>query len=382
MDTPGSQRLHRALMRFAFTGAHVFSWVFIFHYYFLTLMSLSQAFVSVALTYALTQVIIVLSTPWAARYMRSGARRSVVYATLLASVSFILLGSTFAGVLGNAGAGIGFFAVLIGLYRAFYWVPYSVEASPTLSDPRVEFLLALVPLIAGFFVSLHPQGIIILLFSAAALCIAAILPLSRMRDQHEVFSWGYRESFHLLFLKANRPLFMHSIYDGVEGAALLLVWPIAIFILVNWSYASLGMILTATFLLTWGVKIVFQRFGILVPESIVVRTALAGSSWFMRLAVGTAPGVVIVDTYSRSGYVPRGIDLAAHEQAADNNTYVDELTALKEMGAALGRFAICMLVAILAIYFSYAVAAASVFVVAGFAAMLSVVLSGTPRATI
>src|SRR3989344_2760909 len=149
--------LHRFLFRFAFAGAHVFAWVFVFQYFYLVEPSLAQALARTVLLYALSQTVTCLSTPYAARFLRSGARRVFAWATTLAASSFIILGATFEGFWGTAytPAAIALFAVGLGLYRAFYWIPYEIEIQATgkrRGNLFTELLVAIAPVLGGFFV--------------------------------------------------------------------------------------------------------------------------------------------------------------------------------------------------------------------------------------
>ncbi|MFA7310006.1 MAG: hypothetical protein WC050_03830 [Candidatus Paceibacterota bacterium] len=103
----------------------------------------------------------------------------------------------------------------------------------------------------------------------------------------------------------------------------------------------------------------------------------------MRLAVGGAIGVILVDTYFYVGSraSTRGVDAGSYEHSADNNTYIDEYTALKEMGMALGRILLCLLVAFMAPVASLSITFIVAFMCAAAAAGVSVYLSQTPVRT-
>jgi hypothetical protein len=166
-----------------------------------------------------------------------------------------------------------------------------------------------------------------------------------------------------------------TLLAGVEGAALLILWPLLVFVLLNWSYTVLGFVLSGAFVLAFLLRAFFER-----PVS-RISPALAAlvnaSAWIMRLTVGGAVGVVLVDTYFYIGSQPkrRGLDMHAFEQMADNTTFVDEHTALKEMGMALGRILICIISAILLSFLTIPLTFLIVFTLAAIAAASSVYLS-------
>src|ERR1700690_2528551 len=122
-------RMHRFLIRFALSGSSVFAWIFVFEYFYLIEPDLAHAFARVSLLYALSQITICLITPYAARVLRNGVVRSLMWATLAGAAAFAVLGATFAGswLAVPPAWGIVGFALLLAAYRALYWVPYEVE---------------------------------------------------------------------------------------------------------------------------------------------------------------------------------------------------------------------------------------------------------------
>ncbi len=382
MTIPSARALHRVLIRVTQASAAVFAWIFVFQYFYVRTGGMAEAIVSVALTYALAQVTTVLLTPWAASKIRHGFRRMLVYAALLLATSYVVLAASFAGYLGGFGWGVGLFAVLFGAYRALYWVPYEISrvTSPVHGFRPLEILVALSPAVAGLLLTTSSIAPIGLLCAASVLAVISIFPIAGMREVHEGFMWTYRETFHEFFAYTRRRISASSIADGIEAGALLLFWPLVIFILLSWSYPMLGIVLSATFLFTLVLRHFLYRplSRISAPMSAV----LAASAWVIRLTVGGAFGVILVDTYfyvgSRSK--SRGIDMGTFEQAADSSTFVDEHTALKEMGMAMGRILLCLLVAALASITTVPISFAIAFICAGTAAAYSVYMSHSPVA--
>lgn len=362
--------LHRLLLRSALSGGHIFAWVLIFQYFYIQHVSISAALISVLAAYALSQVITVLATPWSARMLRNGFRKPLVYAALTLAIAFGTLGAAFSGLIGDIGVGIAATTVLLGLYRALYWIPYEVasERQGAWSTRAIEFGLALLPAIAGVYMTSSGALAIHVLFAAGALSLLSIVPLMSLRDTHEGYQWGYRESFHELFSYARRRVLIQSILSGAEAIVLLLVWPLAIFMLTGWSYAMLGLILSLTLIFTMVTRMLFGAQIAQMPPRLV--PAVAASAWVMRLGVGGFVGAVLVDTYAQAGAHAsvRGMDTQTHEHVADNRTFVDEYTALKEMGNALGRITAAFSIIALIAVFPAPIALALSFIGAGLAA--------------
>ncbi len=378
--SPSVVRMHRFLLRTAFAGAHVFAWIFVFQYFYLVEPDLAQALTRVALLYALSQVTVCLITPHAARQLRHGVIHTLAMATFCAAAAFAVLGASFFGLWGSGYISAGFvcFALFLSLYRALYWIPYEVETHDMLSGTRRplfrEIFIALIPLVAGLALATDPMMPVWLLFTAAAVAVVSMIPLARVTEQYEGFSWGYRETFTQLIEPENRNVVRRSFFDGVSGAALLFLWPIAVFLIVGGSYGMLGIILSITFL---GALLMRGRVRNLVHRknprrSSVLDAFFAISPWLLRLVVATPLGVVLVDSYFYTT-TPRhlGVDSAAFEQTSDGGSFVDEHTALKEMSLALGRLTMVVLAAVLALFVSVPIAFIGAFIAAGIASGLS-----------
>ncbi len=336
-----ARQLHRFLLRAALAGAQVFAWIAAFQFLYFYTGSLAGAFAGVALTYALQHTVAILLVPLAARNMRHGSERTLEAAVLCAAAAFATIGGMYIS-LGIAFTwAMGAFAILMGAYRALYYIPYALASREEKPLPSLDILVALMPALAGVLIASAwyiPQA---LYFGAAALIVLSLIPTYRMRNLHEGFSWGYRETFHRLFDRGSRPLLLSSISEGIEATALLLVWPITAWIMLDGSYPLLGVVLSATLLVTMVARLIMRSFKI-APTRLIADTIYL-SGWVLRYFAGGAGAILLVDVYAHAGgeTQKRGIDLATYEHAADNHTYIDEYTALKEMGHALGRILMC-----------------------------------------
>src|SRR3989338_949547 len=367
--------IHRFLFRFSFAGVNIFSWIFVFQYFFLVEPDIAHAFVRTALLYALSQTITCLVTPYAARLLRLGARRLLMFATLVAASSFVVLGAAFAGFWGGSyiPSALAVFACGLGFYRALYWIPYEIEVEATGVGRRTrlaEVCIALAPLLAGVFIAAMPLGPVSLLFAGVTMILLATVPVFYLREVRERFSWGYRETFGQLIEPANRSVVGRTMLEGAAGAALLMFWPLAIFILTGWSYEMLGLILTLTFFVAILLRPLVRRGmrSMSSHNSAGMNVVFAFTPWILRMLVATPIGVIGVDSYFYTTTPRRiGLDPLTYEQASDAGSFVDEFTALKEMALALGRILMCIIAAVCALLFPLPMAFIAIFLVAAFA---------------
>lgn len=374
------------MVRTALAAANLYGWIFIFQFFYAHSMSLNSALVATLLLYSVVQDVTLLMTPLAARALNNGAMRLMVKALMLAAASYVLLGLAFLGALGQfVVVSLMLFAVLRGVYRALYWVPYSVESPSVHGSSAVrkwpEILVAFVPAVAGLILTSGLTGVIIVLFGSALLLLLSTVPLVRLEDRRETFSWSYLQTFKQLVSRRHRTLALTAFFDGMAGVSMLLLWPIAVFLIIGWSYAMLGIVMTATYLVVMASKHAIRQWmrRVRIDESPLVHAALVASSWILRLTVSTPVGVVLVDTYFYTGTPIRGagIDRLVFDQVADKGSYIDEYTTLKEMAMAAGKIIMCLIAALLATYASLAGTLIFVFILAALASGASVYLTRT-----
>ena len=381
----GYLHAHRFLLRSGLSIANAFAWIFVFQYYFTQTGEIAPALLGTILMYALSQAATLIFTPFAAAHLRRGVKHSIVYGVILAGIAYVYLGATLADTFnGNpAGWGIAVFALLQGAYRALYWVPYELRASTENHDRSrlpvmYEVLIALMPAFAGVTMATVEFPHLRLLFGSAALLLVSIVPLMAVRDVMEKFAWHYAETFRQLFRRRNGRILKASLGGGLQGAVLFLVWPVSVFLIVGSDYETLGIILSATLLAILLLRYAYRKLArkMQFEQSVFVQVVFSFSGWVMRLFVGSPIGVVLADSYSAIG-APKSthsIDAFAFEQSADNGSFIDEYTALKEMGLAIGRIGACVILGLLILWTTLPIAFAGMLLLAGVASAVSIIM--------
>lgn len=379
---------HRAFMRAALAAGQAFAWVIAFQYFFALTLTFSGAIIGTLGVYLLSQVITLIMTPLSGARLRSGFRPLMAFGTLALAGAFMAFGigaerlfSAF-----QVWEGILLFSILLGVYRALYWIPYGVSMSEhekvrPYTRFATDLLIAALPLVAGT-VLLLPFGMSTVFLSAGVLALLSLPLLAGIRDRRERYVWGYAQTFREFFNPRYRGLVLNSFVSGVESAALFLLWPIAVFLIVGQRYDALGAILSGTLLAFLVGKILVKRF---IPRlhhhtSPLVEASVVFSAWVFRLVAAAPLAIVVVDAYYHLG-APKRFESpyasGGFEQAGDAGTYVDELTALKEIGLALGRIGLCALTLLLALFSSLAFVLAVPIIVTALFAALSVMLVRT-----
>lgn len=370
------------MMRAALAAGNLFGWIFVFEFFYIATFSVPLALAHTVLLYALAQIIACLIIPLSARALGSGMQRQMVFGGLACAAAFVVLGGLFQGAFGLPSTiAITLFALLLGCYHALYWIPYGVERGQGTGGSRLsyEILVALIPAFAGVLLVLPHDSESLVLFCTALVIVLSLWPITLVPERYEGFRMTYQEAFGSLVARAHRRVVWSSFVDGVQGAALLLLWPIAIFLLVGWSYPLLGIIFSITCLCLLLARALIKprasRFA--RSDSPLVQAAIATSAWVGRLLVVNPVSVVAVDLYMHAGGVRDSVDDLIFEQLADAGHYIDEYTVIREIGLALGRLALCIVAVVLVAYMPLTAAFGIAFLIAALCAGISVLLSRT-----
>ncbi len=379
MDSAHVVAMHRFFLRFSLATASLFAWILIFHALYVTGETEQGALLLTAAAFGFLQLAVFFLTPLAGMNTKHGTSRSMILSSLALAAAFLWLASASIGIFGsdslNVLWGIVGFVLFSALYRAFYWVPYSAIGISSRSawSARTRFLLevflALSPAAAAVLIAQTGNGAWFILVGASIMAFLSALIIIPIHDSYERFEMTYAETIATLFRKDNRHLLSLSVFEGVQGAGLLFVWPLTIFMLFSWSYLKLGLMLSITLLLALLLRRRIQKTlrTWSVHNNKRFLAAMSGFTWVLRLTVVSPVTVVLADSLSHSSLPLRGIgiDPIAAEQAADSNHFIDEFTALKEMGMALGRILLCCILAVALIYSSAIMALGIALLVVG-----------------
>ena len=290
---------------------------------------------------------------------RIGLKKSIIIGRSLSILFYIVLLFFRQNIL----LAVIFLEIILLLFRLFYWVPYHVDFAE-FTDKKLRgreiSLLRIVNYIISVFAPLS-AGLVLakynfnFLFVVALLLFAAsILPLSMVRDVREKFSFGYLQTFRVLFQPQNRKLRIAYGADGAQNFVGVIVWPIFVFQLLHQNYVAVGSISA----LIIGVTILFQyltgRYVDTIGSKKVLRlgSGLYSLAWFLKAFVVTAYHIFLVGAFqSLAALVLRTpFDSLFYEKAADEGSYVDEYTVLREISINTGRVLCALLVVLLVLF--------------------------------
>ncbi len=308
---------------------------------FSALGSVSGAIGMTAVVYGCVALLTFFLTPFVGNLMQGGVRSVMTAGSLSYAFALSILGLLFVQGEPSLPAillGLFGFALFMALYRVLYFVPYSLaEHAHRARSAVFELLIALLPAGAGFMIISYPHGYFVLFTMSVILALMSLVPLASIDNVYERFSWRYGTVMQSFVAHSHRRLVSGTILDGFHGAGLLFLWPIAAFLLLAWSYPRTGMVLTITLLVLIAFREWMHRARLRHDRAL---RFVALSSWVVRFSAFSPVTIILADVMYHATAPRRahGADLMIGEHQADEGLYVDEYTALKEMGIALGKF--------------------------------------------
>lgn len=346
---------NRLLYRLGFGVVGVFIPIFFYQLFDLSFNALLWMYIG---TYTLRFFLIPLGSMLLSRWgMRTMMMLAVPFA--VAGMSMLAFAS------GNEPLVAGLvYAVTMALYSVFYWVPYHTDFTRSIMDYKhpgasiawyknaLAVMNAVTPLVGGVMIATYGFEYVFV-FSGIAL-LSTIVPIYVMGHASERYAWGYGETFMRLFARKNRALLYAYIADGGQTIISLVVWPVFIFELLDGNYVSVGFMASLTTLAIFLLNVVVGKFVDRVGDekALTYSSILAATGWIAKFFVDSAFQIFVVDTYHKLGSAANrmSFDTATYEHSADNGSYVDEFTTLKELALNIGRVLVLLLVMVLLYY--------------------------------
>jgi len=326
-----------------------------------------------------------LLTPLSARLLNTIGTKKMI----MLGVMFVILAMTALYYFPqNPAYATVLYVVFVAIYRALYWVPYHVDFTNALDEHMrgrqlailrniASVVLVTVPMLGGVIIA--SAGFSAVFVLSIAVMLVALIPLWFMGNTYERYSWGYIDTFMHLFARGNRNTFLAHFANGAQGIVILAFWPIYIFMLLDERFTVLGVIASLTIIVVIILRtIVGKLFDTWSPKRmLIVGVVMATTGWISKIFVQTPLEVFAADSYHNFGRTVNSLsfDATTYEQAADNGTYVDEYTALKEMALSIGRIVMLLLIAVLLSFFSIKVA----LVLAAMVALVMLVLNSSTK---
>ena len=359
-----------AIKNFAIGLVGIFNVMYVFLYF--------NHSVPLTMTFYLVQFVgQVLLVPLAARWLKIGLKKMMAIGVPFLGIYLILL--LLAKELGTVAIVLAVMAKII--YLVLFWPSRHVDFakfSQKLKRGRqigvrriiVAIVKTMAPILGGFIIvkfGFTPAYII-----AAILFVVSAVPLFFSSEVYEKFSWSYGKSFKKLFEKKNRKISLAFLFEGIEYAVGIFIFPIFIYLVIK-NFETIGLITSLSLLLT----IIFTYLiGWATDKKgshkvINFSSIVHGFAWVITAFISTPLQYFIYSSFLRLSETANHLPFTAllYRKAKGLGHGIDEYIVFHEIAHNTGRIILALLVIIgfslgldnFLIYFTIAGVAAFLF---------------------
>jgi len=254
--------------------------------------------------------------------------------------------------------------IVVTLFRLFYWTPYHVDFAK-FTDPKNrgrevsaisatrETIGIFIPIIGGFVISRF--GFDALFVTGIILYLVSGIPYLSIPRTREKFTWSYSQTLKNLFSRKHRKEMIAFASDGAETTAMIIIWPIFIFQILEGDYLKVGAI--STFVIAFSViaqLIIGKKIDTNLGKRKILKfgSIFSSISWLIKIFIETTFQIFVIGSihnlsriFSRTPF-----QTLSYELAADQGHYVDEYTVIRELAINFGRVFIMIIAAVVSIW--------------------------------
>ncbi len=242
--------------------------------------------------------------------------------------------------------------IVLNFRRWMFWVPLHTDLIEfTKGKDRAKELSFLeatamltgmfLPILSGWVITNYNYEILFAL--AMVLFFASAIPLFRLPETKEKFSWGYKRTFKELFSKKRRKMVIAIAGDGAENMIGTIMWPVFMWELLKGNYMELGIISSLIVIVSIILQLTVGKLVDLHPKKekklLRIGTVLYALGWIVKIFISTSFQVFVVSAYHNLAkiFTRAPFDTLTYERAADQGHFVDEYTVVRELALSMGR---------------------------------------------
>lgn len=258
---------------------------------------------------------------------------------------------------------IPFTAVVLG-FRIFHWVPYNVDFAlftdsgergkmVSITFATVAFLGVIGPIMAGFII--EQAGYTTLFLIAIVLLAVATFSYAFVPETKVHFDWSYKDTWKQLVGKRYRGVVLGEFANGAESAVTIIVWPIFLYELLAGDLSQVGAVTTIIVAISIVVQLVAGRFVDKKKTNqasiLKIGSSLYALGWVLKIFVLTTAQIFMVGLYHSITkiFTQTPYSTMLFDMSAEQGSYIDEFTVVREMAIHSGRFVCLVGVALLSL---------------------------------
>lgn len=259
------------------------------------------------------------------------------------------------------------FALFTILFRVFHWVPYHVDFTRfthsgergrdvSLTYATIAFMGVIGPILAGFIIT-H-AGYSTLFVIAIILLVVATCSYALVPEVKENFTWSFSECMSNLFSTKYRNFALGEFASGAETVVTLIAWPIFLYEILQGNLLEIGAVSTIIVGFTIGIQLFLGRYLDHTKgskeQTLKIGSMLYAIGWIVKIFVLSTVQVFIVGLYHNITkiFTKTPYNAILYDMSADQGSYVDEFTVLREMASHSGRVMTLLVITLLTLFIS------------------------------
>lgn len=251
----------------------------------------------------------------------------------------------------------------ITAWRVTHWVPYHVDFTKFTNRKNrgrqfstimaTGFVIGIfTPITAGLVI--NKFGFDALFVTAIILYLASGIAYLTLPRTEERFSWNYSETIKNLFSKKYRRDLLVFAASGAEQSAVLVIWPIFIYQILEGNYLKVGLVSTFIVATTVIVQLALgkkldQAFS--REKFLKIGSIFNSVGWIIKIFIETSFQIFVIGALHSiiSIFSKTPFETLSYDITADQAHFMDEFTVLKEIATNTGKVISFGLVAIFAL---------------------------------
>ena len=302
--------------------------------------------------YLAMHIVTMIAYPWATKFLLKFDLKKLMIVATIFIVSYLLILNQFKN--GSVSWWLIVLAVItLTTYRLLYWTPYHTEfvtfTEKHYRGRELSVLNSIIQLV-GIFLPIIAAWIVVsfgfnwLFIVVLCLHIMSAIPLIKIPEKREEYSYGYKETWRELFSKKNRGLLLAYFGDGFQGTAGYVVWPIFIFLVLQGQYMTVGIVSSFIILVTVVLQLLIGDLTDHKNKRKILKTGswMFSLGWLIKTFIETGFQIFVVGVYHGLSEIlmRTPLDTLMYDKMADNEHYIDEYTVLREMALRIGKIAV------------------------------------------
>lgn len=276
-----------------------------------------------------------------------GMRTSIIIGSIMFMINYL------GYVIFNFNFTLAFIVFLLSsvVGRGLFWTGYHVSFSLFTDNEKlgeqigrlkniIAIIGVIIPILSSFII--EKVGFNILFLLAFLIYIISIFPLLKMDNIKQKYDFGFLETFKNIFSKKYIRNFFIGFSEGGETGVKVIMWPIFMYIFMDNSISSVGVLMSSILLVTLIANSFVGKISDKKSKASLIRLGgiMYGFGWVGKVFSITSTQLFIFSAYQNiiNPILKVPYESRFYESINHKGDLVDEYTVMREVSNFIGRF--------------------------------------------